>query len=368
MPDADAIKGFPSTDPVAATTRNELMDGPARYLYSIDFKQRLALFAEMTEAHYVETTFMDKRLKAVDNNLHGLPLDLLLRLFNDPGAPLPKPANLHFMMHVSHCGSTLLSRAIQALGAHCLREPLLLKDLCLISRAKAAGKPNPLPEQTYAHLLSAFEHLAARPWHAGQPTVIKPSSYVVSMTTELLQRLPASRAILLDVQPKRFLATILRREGSISEVNSALLRWHAHDPWLLFRERFEIEQLSPGEKAGLLYACNKGWMLSALANSEISDRLIAVDFDRFLENPKPHAVELMRFVSGRSNFTPSNNHARALDSVLGRNAKQGGVAYDANTRDDDLADSARTHRQEIDRGAALASQLLMQISTATPQG
>jgi hypothetical protein len=187
------------------------------------------------------------------------------------------------------------------------------------------------------------------------------------MTTEFLQRLPDSRAVLLGVQPERFLATILRREGSVSEVNSALLRWHAHDPWLLFREQFEIEQLSPGEKAGLLYACNKGWMRRALANSEISDRLLAVDFDRFLEDPKPYTVELMRFFTGCPNFTPSDHHARALDSVLGRSAKQDGVAYGANSRDVDLADSARTHRQEIDRGAALASRLLRQISTAAPQ-
>jgi hypothetical protein len=120
-------------------------------------------------------------------------------------AALKGAAPVHFIFHSAYCCSTLLARALDIEGvATGLKEPVILND---ISGWKRRGGEPP----RVAEALDSALSLLARPFAAGEATVVKPSNVVNAFAPVLLAMRPAARALLLHAPLEIYLGSVARK-------------------------------------------------------------------------------------------------------------------------------------------------------------
>lgn len=165
---------------------------PDAYLHSFDGDD--AIVVPMDAAAYARSIFLDHRISPASDNA-----------FRVPAASLPHPATMptaNWIFHVAHCGSTLLARALEALGSGLvLREPLALRQLALMP---AAGRETLLP---------ATLALLARRYEPDKPTLIKANVPVNFIAHEIAAAMPEARGILLYTDLPDYLFAVLRSDN-----------------------------------------------------------------------------------------------------------------------------------------------------------
>ena len=175
-------------------TLDDLFSRPEHYLHSLDGSY--AVFVPMDRAAYTRSIFLDRRIEPAAPTVLRIPLEILL----DAGEG--RPSRCSWIFHVAHCGSTLLARALDALGdggnGLVLREPLALRQ------AAIAGD--------HAALLLIVRMLAKR--YPGSPhTVVKANVPVNFVIPEIAASSPDAAAIFLYYGLEDYLLAILRSEN-----------------------------------------------------------------------------------------------------------------------------------------------------------
>ena len=280
-------------------------------------------FIVLSEADYRHASFLDQRLVGPASRCGDIPWEWLARWGDE------LPLGCDFVFHVSHCGSTLLSRLLgEVPKVLALREPSLL-------RAAAHAPPDAR--------LALLTRLWSRSFHPGQRPLVKATSHVNRIGEVLLTMVPDARAILMWVDAETFLAAVL--DGSpgdiVSGAASRLTRLSA-----LGRTVPEpLAALSPGETAAMSWLCER-LTLDRLARAH-PQRTLGIDFDRFLAD-MPGALDRVLDHLQLPAATAGLNWQR----IVGEYSKRPGVPYDFAFRTALLERSKALHRQEIDRGLA----------------
>src|SRR5262249_28044027 len=126
----------------------------------------------LDEAAYRAASFLDQRLLGAGYREGACGVAVL----DAAATRLPRPA--HYIFHIGHVGSTLISRLIGARERFfCLREPALLRPLAALS--PTAG--------TRARSLDVALALLGRTWRPGQSVVLKVTSFVSEMAEPILE-------------------------------------------------------------------------------------------------------------------------------------------------------------------------------------
>ncbi len=240
-------------------------------------------------------------------------------------------ARAHFIFHIGHVGSTLLSRLLgEHSGLFSLREPALLRDV-------AAGGL----EGRLASLLALF----SRTWRAEQTALIKATSFVSEIAPDVMAQASGGRAVLLSATPPVYLRSILGGEASRQEA-------HVLSP--LRRQRLErrlgarLHADTEGEEIAMSWLCEA--MALAAAADALPARCLWLDFDRLLAEPIPSLSAAFRHLQA----DPALIDLAGLvgGPILRRYAKGPEHAYDAALRQRVQVEAARRHAAEIQRGMA----------------
>jgi hypothetical protein len=161
-----------------------------------------------------------------------------------------------------------------------------------------------------------------------------------------MTRPAAPQAVCLTMGPQAWLASILASPGGVEDVDgaaqSALRRLHRRlraAPWRLV-------DLSPGERAAMTWACETAAL--AEAGRYAGGRLLWLDFDRFLDDPRAGLTR-----AAEQFELPAD--AEAVEAVcsgpiLTRYSKQPDVAFGPEDRKRKLDDARMRHVVEIRRG------------------
>jgi hypothetical protein len=313
---------------------------PELFPYSLDPRSDLLTFIHLSAGDYQSASFLDARILTPHMRTRPLPFSQVTAALE--ASPLEERCS--FIFHIGHVGSTLLSRL---LGAHrsvfALREPLLLRTF-----AQVHGEPKSAPswrEGDFEARLTGALRLLSRTFDRSQLPLIKATSFVSELSTSLMARAAAPRAVLTFVRPEVYLATILGGPNSRAETKTLgpprLRRLQRR----LGTEEFHIESLSEGESFAMSWACE----MSALAQaaSVAGERAYWLDFDRFLANPAGlfSVFQHLRIDTAQSE----------VDTILGgpemrRYSKAPEYAYDAALRQDVLNEARALHGAEIRRG------------------
>ncbi len=305
---------------------------PDHYLYA--FEGGEAVFVAMDRAAYGRSIFLDHRISPAAEVSTRLPVAALI------GTAGPTLAT-QWIFHVAHCGSTLLARALEALGEGLvLREPLALRQLGLA--------PDP------ARLKLALALLSRR-YAADRATLIKANVPVNFLLGEIAAADKSARAVFLYCQLEDYLLAILRSAN--------------HRAWLrgvtgqLAGHFGEPGQLTDGELGAALWLAQLRRFAAALDRMPNARSL---DAERFFAEPGavltaaaqlfqiPASADAIGAVTGGPLFkTYSKNPGLAFDNatrLARRNALAGELA-------DELAAAAEWARRTAPDVAATLARI-----------
>ena len=299
---------------------------PELFPAALDRGAANVLLVRLSESDYGAASFLDGRLFTTPRPKRTLPYAQLEAAVGAAGLT----ERCHWIFHIGHVGSTLLSRL---LGAHpamfSLREPQILRELA----------------QDDARL-STFLKLWSRTFRPGQTALIKATSFVSEMAAELLSREAKPRALLMHVGAEAYLATILAGENAPAETRAlapsrlARLRARASGGW--------PEPRSIGETIAMSWVC-EATALAAAAEAA-GERALWFDFERYLAEPREMLAKALAHFGG----DPTEE---TVDAILAgperaHYSKAPEHAYDAALRTDLLDEARDRHADEIARGLA----------------
>ncbi|OFX03224.1 MAG: hypothetical protein A3E78_03655 [Alphaproteobacteria bacterium RIFCSPHIGHO2_12_FULL_63_12] len=249
-------------------------------------------------------------------------------------------ANVNFIFHIGHCGSTLVSRLLEdASGARALREPLAIRQLASV----AADFDDGLSPWTDATLNDRFD-LYLRSSSKGAKTILKATSWCGG-----LARLSKGPALFCYSEPGAYVATMLGGANNPTDLklNAAIrlrrLRRLCGDPQFA-----NLAALSPGELAAMSWATETATIAEAQAATP--ERFHAIEFDAFLARPEEG---LGGAIAHLSLSAPSERIAAALSGPIMRTySKDASFDYTPQDRRELLNDYKRAHGEEIRRARA----------------
>ena len=303
-------------------------------LFAFDTAQDRAWVLHFDAEDYRRASFLDQRaLNRPD--VSGWVVDQAeLAAALDPSPPL---RDVHWLFHIGHCGSSLVSRLLDLVpGVLGVREPLPLLTL-------AHERDNPVAATWEAPVLASL----ARGFADSRAVIVKPTSVVTTIADRLL---PATgRACLLWVDLHTWLATMLRDPRLIDGPLST-------EPLRLARQ----PDLPSADTDAARLA--RAWLIEQLrwrtlaADPTLTGRLIDLDFADVLRDPAPAVARL----AAHYDLDAPEDWAQRIKAsqLLSRYAKDGNAHFDSNARRRELSAAAEKHAEGIAEGLRWAESAL----------
>jgi hypothetical protein len=339
------VKQSTRQSPIASLTND-----PSVALYKIDLVNRRALLVRFSEQDYRRATVLDDRALSAATQALWVPLEAAIAA----SAKIPQARPPHFMFHVGHCGSTLLSRLLGELpGCFSLREPVPLFLLAYARRTLNLPISRVSPEH-WRQLFCIVLKLLGRTYRAEERSVIKPTSVCANLLEPALQTHAQSRAILLYVDLETYLAAMLRTESLRESVRGYAPAWLGDLNGVLSAGSLRLYDLADAGQAVLAWLGAMHAFIGAIESNP--QRVLLLNFDAFLAAPAEQLERAATFLQ-LANDAPQ---LRALvESRLMRTyAKDTPRTYDAQTRHAELAVARRRFAAEIRAGVEWSGRLV----------
>jgi len=328
-----------SPNPAVALYR-DLPSSLEVYPHQIDLLQDLLLMLRVSAAEFDSASFLDQRLLGPAASCAWFRWEQVVECM--AGQRLLTPA--HYVFHVGHCGSTLVSRLLQEFGVTALREPLPLRsfaELLLELDAPHSRWSRDTFDSRLALLCKLFER-------GGGPRVVKASSFCNDLADPILAGGVERRATVVYARPRAHIANMMASHNSRLD-----LMWMApaRVRRLAARIGTEFERLadmSPGVVAAMSWTCEAA-SLAALLDA-VGNRVHIVDFDSFLRDLRGSLRLLADHVVPGT--TDELVERAASSPTVTRYAKAPENAYDAILRQQVLAEADRQWGHEIRAGLA----------------
>jgi len=323
-----------------STFRQQLTASPMLYPIAMDARADVVQLVRLTKADYAAASFLDARLLTAEVRSGWGPWPEL----REAAAGLPE--RCHFIFHISHVGSTLLSRL---LGLHpalfSLREPAILRDLADVYLT--LDRPTCTWDRTeFGTRLGVYLGLWSRTFEAGQIATIKATSFVSEMAEHLMLRLADARSIFMFVRPLTFLKALL--DGAMSDIEGLAEQRISRLQRRLGGACRPLAELSAGERVAM------SWLSEMLALRQagirFSARVLWLDFDKFLAAPESGLTAALAHLG----IAAAGADAREIlaGPTMSRYAKAPAYTFDARHRDQLLRQAEERHAPEIGKGLA----------------
>jgi hypothetical protein len=304
---------------------------PELFPYSLDLRADTVSFIHMSRAGFEGASFLDARVLSPGVVPHEVAWQETAAAID--AARLTERCD--YLFHIGHVGSTLMSRL---LGAHpgifALREPLVLRQLASLQAHE--GEEH----------LSGCLKLLSRTFEPPQRALLKTTSFVSECAERLLARSATPRALMMYVAPESYLATILGGPNSRQEARllapGRLERLHRR----IGEKVWSLATMSEGEMLALGWACEMTALTAAVHSA--ADRLLAVDFDRFLRRPELYLHAALRHLGIQASTTELSGIIAGPH--LRQYSKAPEYAYDAALRREILSEARVLNAAEIRSG------------------
>jgi Sulfotransferase family len=312
-----------------------LLADPEFLPFKLDPVERRVLLVRLSATQRREAAFLDERALPVKTEGGWVPLDTWLSQA-DVG-----DSAAHAIFHIGHCGSTLLSRVLDAWPeVQGLREPLPLRTLAETWPQLASPESRLSPQQAQ-RVLHALWSAWSRPLAQHARSVIKATSSCNGLIAPVLVQQSATQAVLLDMPLRPYLATLLKSPDSVRDAASAaserLRDLHARG----YGDGLFLHALS------LPQQCAMGWLaerirFDALAR-EHGARVLRVDFEDLLAQPEATLARIATHFA----LDPAGIAAAMASAAWGRYSKAQTHGYGREDRAHDLALASQQHARAI---------------------
>jgi hypothetical protein len=332
-----------------------LHGNPDILFQDVDTVNRRGLLVKLDEAGYRQASFLDNRAFRKETLGVWMPLPRILDQLErtQPGM------SVHAIFHVSHCGSTLVSRLVAELpGCLPVREPLLLLALAQIRREDPALAR--LDEATWNRLFGAMLLHYSRGYRADERTVLKATSACGNLLAPLLQRSPDSKALLMHTDLKTWLTVMLRNEDVRHNGRFYAPSWLSDLRTLTGRADLRLSALADAE----MFAVN--WLGAMLhferAVAAHGARVQRLDFEDLLADPAGGLAG----VGGFFGFDAARAAEITSGPLMTRYAKNPDTRYDKAARQRQLQETRAKSGDEIAAGMKFAEKLCKETRDLAP--
>jgi hypothetical protein len=320
----------------------QIASSPDFYPQALDPVADRAWFIRLSRQQYEDASFLDERVMSPGESGEWAPVEAVGKVVSD------LPERCHFIFHIGHVGSTLLSRLLGALpGLFSLREPTALPVLAHLK--SELGKPEALwSSEVFEARLSQFLKLWSRTYAPDDRAVVKATSWASEIAADLLTRPYRPRAVLMSVQPDVFLAGVMASAGGWEDVSNAaqasMRRLHTR----LGETAWTLHRMSPGERIAMSWACE----MTALTEARrvAGPAAMWLDFETFLAAPDEGLTAAARHLGHDPD--PGMVQALVTGPIMTRYSKLPTVGFDKAFRHRVLARARQDHAVEIAAGLA----------------
>jgi len=315
------MSGIPTSDEIARDAR--------WLMQAVGTETGLVRIVEMDREAYRQASFLDDRMFQIERNRMPVPWDVI-----DQASRLMTRRDARWIFHISHVGSTLLSRLLgEVPNVLSIREPRFLRDIM------------PASPSSRAKFLPNAQLLFSRTFAADEVAIVKTTSFVSEIASELVP--PSGRALFMYVDASSFIPTMLGGEHSKPELSH-----RAADRAQRLEKRGIVfpEARGDADLAAAAWACE---MTSLEAAAEaMPDRHIGwIDFDRMLEDVSgilASSAELLGIEASHEQL-----EAIAHGPLLGRYSKALEHEYSPGLRQRVIHQAIVHHEREIDAALAM---------------
>lgn len=294
------------------------------------------MLVRLSEEDYRKFSFLDQRIVTPQLprqwvNWHEISSIAFHELFN-----------LHYIFHIGHVGSTLISRLLgECPEVLAVREPAILRQFA----ETFVTDPNFNSQGTsenFESRLSEVQNWLSRSFQPEQKVMIKASSFVSPLAEKLLEN--DDKAVFLYTSLDRYLQTILAGQASIQEADALadvrLLRLNRiFDDYAINKP-----ELSPYQKIGLGWLCEMATLTIAYDNLSQTN-IKWLDFDRFLSDPELHLKAAAEHFS--LNMSQELLDKMLNGPIMNSYSKAPEYDYSPSLREDLLKEAAQKHAEGI---------------------
>ena len=313
--------------------------------FQMDMIQDKILLIQISDEQKQQASFLDQRLLNSQTQGCWIPWqDLIKKVDLLPTSPSP-----HYLFHVGHCGSTLLSKLISyAENTQSLREPLPLRSIA----QEMADQPEGRAFLSQQKIDNYYDTLA-KLWTRGyNQTVIKATSVCTDLMKYTNSRTRTSKFVFLYNRPETHLITLLAGQNAVTD-----LRGFAQLRIQRLRQNtgldIRLENLNLPKLALLSWLSET---TSIVANSlHCNKRCLSIEFEEFLAAPRE---TLIRTLNHYEITTKPETIKAAINSpVMNTYSKAPEHKYNADTRRAILNETKLKFSSEIKQGLDWLSDL-----------
>lgn len=270
------------TTPVDPAVVAGIAGDPGAFLQQLDTIQNRALFVRLKEADLRAASFLDDRLGLQGREGFWVDLDTLSAISAVVGSDTQAP---HFIFHIGHCGSTLISRLLDR-STHVLglREPLALRELAA-TRRELQSPLSRISTGKWNELFAATLKVLGRGFLPGQRALIKATSNCNNLIDEVLGNNPTSRVILLHIPLESYLATMMKAQGGgLDALHGAPARLQfLHQ--LMGEESPKLYELVHAEILAMGWLSELARFHQVMAAHAGQGKVLLLDFEEWLQQP-----------------------------------------------------------------------------------
>lgn len=335
-----------NTSNVAAALYRDLPGALWVHPQRIDLLTDALLMVRVDSRAFAQASFLDDRIVHRDSSTGWFNWSQVAQRLGAGSAATPA----HYVFHIGHCGSTLLSRLLGELGIAQLREPLPLRTLAEVQ----ANLDAPESRWSRATFEARLPLIAALFDRGDGPRVVKATSFCNDLAPALLDTNTTRRATVVYTRLRPYLANILAGPNSRLDLLAAapqrLKRLAVRTGGPVGR----LYEMSPGVLAGMSWITETA-SLAATFDAQPPGRVLAVDFDRFLADVRPELRRVADHVA--AGIEDAAIAQTAASPALTRYSKSPEHAYDLELRRAVLDDAERRFSEEIHAGFSWCARL-----------
>jgi hypothetical protein len=333
---------------------------PELFPHRLDLVGQRVLLLEMNESAYREAAFLDERAFTGGQSGFWLGLaELARRLEAQPVIP----STQHFIFHIGHCGSTLLSRLLpEVADVLPLREPQALRDLAASARLLAEPTSR-LSPSAWQRLFDNLLDLLSRSYLRRQAVLVKATSDCSNLIGAVLSRRADTRAVLMFQSLERYLAAMLGGANAHLDIEGhAVSRLGDLLAYLGEPAALRLYELTPVQRIVVSWLAGVASFQTALQAG--GKRLLTLDFDVLLADTATGLGDIAIFFGLATE--PARLAATVSGPVMNRYAKAPEHVFSPARRAAQLTDYARRFEAEIRAGMAWADTLTARFPALAP--
>ena len=337
-----------------------LMESHDQFVHTIQWQENWALLLEADRQFFRDAVFLDERLLLEEPKGGKVRLESLFTALEKEwdGKFLP----CHFIFHIGHAGSTLISRILDAVpGALNMREPLMLRPLAAARNLIAAGFLGQ-PEEKLKKDIARIYALLMRRFAPEDTVVIKTTSICTAIAPDLVALNKANRALVLSVSCEVNLANQMEKTQL-----QDLKHFTPHRVIALQRRAPDLSLDTKSLSRAQVIALN--WLgevveLNDLMTGPLKDRILAVNFDDFLKDRAGYMEKILKQFSLPADKKTAQ--ALAVSDVFGTYAKKPDFKFTDGDRASLITEMRITHHRAIKEGLAFVEDLVKKYPAFGP--